>query len=151
MLPLVGFIHGDDRPTTATTIDAIERDLASQDAVTRGLLHRYRAEAGDGLSGREGAFAILRILARRSAGARGSPQRAQRPSSRVAWSASAETRDCSQRRSTRRPVSNWAIPRKPSPHRPHHRRPPPRPADSQTKGTRVPCQCDANAMSRHDV
>ncbi len=57
MLPVVGFIEGDD-PLTTATIDAVERDLTPEGAVARGLLYRYRPEAGDGLPGQEGAFAI---------------------------------------------------------------------------------------------
>jgi hypothetical protein len=57
VLPVVGFIEGDD-PLMTATIDAIERDLTPEGAVARGLLYRYRAEVGDGLSGQEGAFAI---------------------------------------------------------------------------------------------
>ncbi len=57
MLPVVGFIEGDD-PLMTATIDAVERDLTPEGAVARGLLYRYRPEAGDGLPGREGAFAI---------------------------------------------------------------------------------------------
>lgn len=57
MLPLVGFIDGDD-PLMAATIDAVERELTPTDAIARGLLRRYRSEAGDGLSGEEGTFAI---------------------------------------------------------------------------------------------
>jgi GH15 family glucan-1,4-alpha-glucosidase len=57
MLPLVGFVHGDDRLMQAT-IDGVEAEFTPEEAVTRGLLRRYRPEAGDGLAGEEGAFAI---------------------------------------------------------------------------------------------
>ena len=51
VLPLVGFIDGDD-PRMLGTIEAIEKDLMQD-----GLLHRYRTESGvDGLPGDEHPF-----------------------------------------------------------------------------------------------
>jgi GH15 family glucan-1,4-alpha-glucosidase len=51
MLPLVGFIGGDD-PRMLGTIDAVERDLMRD-----GLLMRYRTQTGvDGLAGHEYPF-----------------------------------------------------------------------------------------------
>ncbi len=51
VLPLVGFIDGDD-PRMLGTIEAIEKDL-----MKNGLLHRYRTETGvDGLPGEEHPF-----------------------------------------------------------------------------------------------
>jgi GH15 family glucan-1,4-alpha-glucosidase len=51
VLPLVGFIDGDD-PRMLGTIEAIENDL-----MKNGLLHRYRTESGvDGLPGQEHPF-----------------------------------------------------------------------------------------------
>ena len=51
MLPLVGFVEGDD-PRMLGTIEAIEQDLMHD-----GLLHRYRTQTGvDGLPGDEHPF-----------------------------------------------------------------------------------------------
>jgi GH15 family glucan-1,4-alpha-glucosidase len=51
VLPLVGFVAGDD-PRMLGTITAIEEDLLHD-----GLVHRYRTESGvDGLSGHEHPF-----------------------------------------------------------------------------------------------
>jgi GH15 family glucan-1,4-alpha-glucosidase len=51
VMPLVGFIDGDD-PRMLGTIDAVEEDLMED-----GLLHRYRTESGvDGLPGDEHPF-----------------------------------------------------------------------------------------------
>lgn len=61
VLPIVGFITGDD-PLMLATIDAVRTQLTPQDAVLDGLLYRYLPDhpgsSGDGLDGTEGAFAI---------------------------------------------------------------------------------------------
>ncbi|MDP2664751.1 MAG: glycoside hydrolase family 15 protein, partial [bacterium] len=49
LLPIVGFIEGDD-PRMVSTIDRVHKELS----VRNGLLLRYTAP--DGLPGREGAF-----------------------------------------------------------------------------------------------
>ncbi|MFN2504931.1 MAG: glycoside hydrolase family 15 protein [Acidimicrobiales bacterium] len=56
MLPLVGFIAGDD-PLMAATVDAVAEQLRPDDGPP-GLLLRYQPASGDGLPGHEGAFAI---------------------------------------------------------------------------------------------
>jgi GH15 family glucan-1,4-alpha-glucosidase len=54
MMPIVGFLPADD-PRILSTINAIERELTD----TRGLVYRYRTEAGvDGLAGDEGTFLL---------------------------------------------------------------------------------------------
>lgn len=55
MLPLVGFVDGDD-PVMSQTIDAITAGLSP--SAPRPLLYRYLLDAGDGLPGQEGAFTI---------------------------------------------------------------------------------------------
>lgn len=56
-LPLVGFVGGDD-PRILNTLDVVREALTPQDSPYEGLLYRYRADAGDGLPGDEGAFTI---------------------------------------------------------------------------------------------
>jgi GH15 family glucan-1,4-alpha-glucosidase len=54
MLPILGFLPGDD-PRVLATIDAVAERLTDD----RGLVHRYRTEEGvDGLAGEEGAFLL---------------------------------------------------------------------------------------------
>ncbi len=54
MMPIVGFLPADD-PRMLATIDAVEKRLTDE----RGLVYRYRAEAGvDGLAGGEGSFLL---------------------------------------------------------------------------------------------
>ena len=76
MMPIVGFIDGDD-PRMLTTLDAIEHDLTDE----RGLVYRYRA--ADGLPGEEGSFLLCtfwlahaQALAGRVADARATFERA---------------------------------------------------------------------------
>lgn len=57
MLPIVGVLEGVDRIMQAT-MDAIVEQLNPPGAEFRGLLLRYPHHAGDGLPGKEGAFAI---------------------------------------------------------------------------------------------
>jgi GH15 family glucan-1,4-alpha-glucosidase len=51
MMPIVGFLPGDD-PRMRATIDAIDERLTDE----RGLVYRYRAH--DGLEGEEGTFLL---------------------------------------------------------------------------------------------
>jgi alpha,alpha-trehalase len=54
MMPIVGFLPADD-PRMRATIDAIAAQLTDE----RGLVYRYRTEAGvDGLAGEEGTFLL---------------------------------------------------------------------------------------------
>lgn len=52
LLPLVGFLPGDD-PRVVATVEAIERDLTDD-----GLVVRYRTDGVDGLEGDEGTFLL---------------------------------------------------------------------------------------------
>ncbi|WP_219418487.1 glycoside hydrolase family 15 protein [Pseudonocardia nigra] len=57
MLPITGFVDGAD-PLAVATLDAIRAQLTIDGAVTDALILRYPPNAGDGLPGQEGTFAI---------------------------------------------------------------------------------------------
>ena len=80
MLPLVGFIAGDD-PRMLGTIAAIEQDLMRE-----GLLMRYRTQTGvDGIAGRGASVPRLHVLARLGVRRRRSAGTTRGPSS-TGWS-----------------------------------------------------------------
>jgi GH15 family glucan-1,4-alpha-glucosidase len=70
MLPLVGFLPGDD-PKVLATIKAAEEHLTDD----RGLVHRYRAN--DGLGGDEGTFLLCTFWLAQALALAGEPSRAR--------------------------------------------------------------------------
>ena len=70
MLPLVGFLPGDD-PRVLATIDAVEERLTDE----RGLVYRYRSH--DGLEGDEGTFLLCTFWLAQALAVAGQPARAR--------------------------------------------------------------------------
>ena len=70
MLPLVGFLPGDD-PRVLATINATEEHLTDE----RGLLYRYRSS--DGLEGEEGTFLLCTFWLAQALAQAGQPARAR--------------------------------------------------------------------------
>ncbi len=70
MLPLVGFLPGDD-PRVLATINATEERLTDE----RGLVYRYRSH--DGLEGEEGTFLLCTFWLAQALARAGQPARAR--------------------------------------------------------------------------
>ena len=70
MLPLVGFLPGDD-PRVLSTIEATQQHLVGE----RGLVYRYRTS--DGLEGDEGAFLLCTFWLAQALAMAGQPDRAR--------------------------------------------------------------------------
>ena len=70
MLPLVGFLPGDD-PRVLATIDAIEERLTDD----HGLVYRYRSD--DSLEGEEGTFLLCTFWLAQALAEAGQPARAR--------------------------------------------------------------------------
>ena len=96
MMPIVGFLPADD-PRMLATIDAIADRLTDE----RGLVYRYRTEAGvDGLAGDEGTFLLCTFWLAQALAA-GGPRRPGPHGLRARRRATPTTSACSPRRSTR--------------------------------------------------